>query len=719
MKNAIQGLVTILSLLAVLPPMAQSQWTRLMSLEGILVQDFEISESGVLYALPSSVNEFYVSTNGGDSWQLRSTPDSMGVRNLEVGGEELYLLADTPSSTTRFYRSSDHGRTFTFVPTERPIWAFCCSSDGKVYGLMHGEDADSVVVSENQGARWTGIAPLDFSLPQWYTEDILSLGHDGSLWCNTRSALLRFDEGMGSWVPYEGGVEAGTYSPTVFHKPNGDVYMNSWCRLLKYDAAADTVKELYNRDNLWPFAFSAIATEDGRLLVSHGSPFGPHSYIQESSDDGMTWRIADSTLSSTLEYYGQHGGRIFAASESVIRRSSDGIAFEECMHIVSTPSIVHFETRGQRVHVMGGRYALSSDGGTSWSYPGIGSGLNPFALQVTSDGIMYENRGHLRISRDSARTWEQPYGWEIEDFLALDDVILVAVTNNTIIRSTDQGRSFVLTNSNPSRVTAFREQGNMLYALTRDVLLRSSDRGVNWTEFSLPQGQGGYRNLIANDRVLVYTVGNLAWTSRTQGEDWEGPTETGLDVGLVYVAVNSDGTFAGIVCRGFLDERHKLHPIQDVVLSTDDGLSWQSIGEGLPAAFFTPRNYIIYSRIGFTDRSRLLVNCEYGLFAYGAVPLSAPQVAVSPEAPVLSAWPTPAHDELAWSLQGMEYPVDVLLIDLAGRVVARSGRTSVQSGAFDVSRLPEGVYLMRAAFPADQRRTTDERMLSKRVVILR
>ena len=147
MKHTIPGLFTILSLLAVLPPMAQGQWTRLLSLEGILVQDFEISESGVLYALPSSVNEFYVSTNGGDSWQLRSTPDSMAIRNLEVGGEKLYLLAEPSPASFGFYRSSDQGRTFTIVPTERPMRTICCSADGKVYAVMQSEDADSVFVS--------------------------------------------------------------------------------------------------------------------------------------------------------------------------------------------------------------------------------------------------------------------------------------------------------------------------------------------------------------------------------------------------------------------------------------------------------------------------------------------------------------------------------------------------------------------------------------------
>lgn len=709
---------TILSLIAVLPLPAQAQWTRLMSLEGMNVWDFEVSTSGVLYALPFPRTEFYVSTNGGDSWELRAAPDSLEVRNFEVSGEDLYLLAESPSSTTRFYRSSDQGRTFTFVPTERPLRAFCCSADGKVYGVMHAVEMDSVFVSEDKGAHWGGFAPIDFQLSQLYTEDVLSTGYDGSLWCNDRNRLLRFDGGSSNWIPYEGGVEEGTQLQTVFHQPNGDIYMNSWYRMLKYDAVADSVKELYNRDNLWPFAFNAIATEDGRLLVSHGSPYGPHSYILESSDDGASWRIADSTLASTLEYYGQYDGRIFAGSESVMRRSTDGIAFEECMNGLSSPHIIHFETRGQRVHVMGGRYALSSDGGTTWCYPGIGSGINPYALQMTSDGIMYENRGRLRISRDSARTWEQPFEWEMYDFIALDEIILVSVSDSRIIRSTDQGRSFSDTYTSLTPVSNFREEGNTLYALTRDVLLRSYDRGASWSEFSLPQGQGGYRNIIANDHVLVYTVGNMAWTSRTQGEDWTGPTEAGLDVGLVDATVNSDGTFAGIVCRGFLDERHQTHPIQDVVLSTDDGMSWKSIGEGLPAAFFTPRNYIMYSRVGYTERSRLLVNSEYGLFAYDAVPLSVTEDAVSPEGPVLSAWPTPAHDRITWTIHGADATVNVCLIDLSGREVVHSSSTSALTGSIDVSGLPEGVYLLRVASLSDRLRSGGPR-LTKRVVVLR
>ncbi len=705
-------------LLAVCP--LEAQWTRLMSLEGITLQDLEVSESGIIYALPFFGYEFFVSSNGGDSWERRSVPDSLEICNIELAGEDLYLVSRPQQSGYRLYRLTDLGRSIAEIPVGNLQPIFCCGSDGKLYaGIYTGGERDSVFVSGDYGATWSAVAPVfDDS---WDYEDALSISPTGVLWGISHDALGRYDEPTGRWVYYDAGVDESTFSPSLYHMPNGDVYINSRFRLLKYIAATDSIVELYDwKEGQLMDTFGCIVTADGRLLVSHRSSIGTGSVISESTDDGASWHVVDSTLACTVSFQGQFGGRIFASTEYTFMRSPDGIAFEECMFGMSSPSIIDFETRGQRVHVMGGRYALSDDGGASWSYPGIGGGFNPYGMQITSDGTIYEHRGYLRISRDSTQSWVNPYGKEINDFLALDDVVLVGVNDNTIIRSTDQGRSFSSVYRGESPASGFRQNRDVLYALTKSYLLRSSDRGATWMELPLPTGSAtGYKNLVANDRVLLFTIGDEVWTSSTLGEEWAGPFSAGLDEGLINVAVNSDGTFAGIVCRGWRDARHRLQPYQDVVLSTDDGVSWQSIGSGLPASFFTPVNFLHYSRIGFTGDNRLLVNGEHALYSFDQVPLSTNTAPALPESPELSVWPTPAGNRVFWSVHGLEAVGVAVVSDLNGKTVAASRHASSDHGAIDISMLPAGVYFLQVHFGSASPLEPRERTLTKRMVVLR
>lgn len=700
------------------PPL-EAQWTRLKSLEGITLQDLEISESGITYALPLFGYEFYVSMNGGDSWELRSVPDSLEIWNIELAGEDIYLMARTQRSGYRLYRSTDLGLSITEIPVENLRPVFCCGGDGKLYAEIYTEgECDSLFVSGDHGTTWSVVAPV-FDDQLWCYEDALSISPTGVLWGISHSSLGRYDASTGRWMRFHAGAEEYTFTPSLYHMPNGDVYMNSWFRLLKYVAATDSIVELYNwEQGQLADTFGSIVTADGRLLVSHRSSIGTGSVIEESTDDGLSWHVVDSTLASTVIYQGQFGGRIFASTEYTLMRSPDGIAFEECMSGMSTPWVIDFETRGQRIHVMGGRYALSDDGGMSWSYPGTGSGINPYAMQVTSDGTIYEHRGYLRLSRDSTRSWVYPYRKEINDFIALDDVVLVGVNDGTIIRSTDQGRSFSYVYRGASPASKFRQNRDVLYALTKSYLLRSSDRGATWLELPLPTGSGtGYRNLVANDRILLFAIGDEAWTSRNLGEEWTGPFSAGLDKGLVNVTANSDGTFAGIVCRGWWN--NGMDPYQDVVLSTDDGVSWKSIGSGLPTSFFSPRSNLHYSRIGFIGDNRLLVNREDGLFSYDQVPLSAYSSPVLPESPQLSVWPAPANDMVSWSVRGMRAARVAVVCDLNGNTVATSRSTPSDHGTIDISALPEGVYFLQVRLGTVDPPEPQEKTLTKRMVVLR
>jgi hypothetical protein len=718
MQRVITKSVLALSFVLLAACPLEAQWTRLMSLEGITLQNFEVSASGIIYALPLPGRELYVSTNAGDSWELRNIPDSLAIWNIELAGEDLYLISSAGMSGYRLYRSTDLGRSIAEIPVRNLQPMFSCGSDGKVYAGFHtGGEQDSVFVSGDYGATWSAVAPV--FVDWWHNEDALSISPTGVLWAISHDALGRYDEPTGRWVNYEAGAEEFTFTPSLYHMPNGDVYMNSWSRLLKYDAATDSIVELYDwKEGQFMDTFSCIVTADGRLLVSHRSSFGTGSVISESTDDGASWHVVDSTLVSSLSFEGQFGGRIFASMGYTLMRSPDGIAFEECMSGISSPWIIDVETRGQRIHVMGGRYALSADGGATWSYPGLGDASNSYGMQITSDGTIYENRRYLRISRDSTRSWMYPYGREINDFLALDDVVLVAVNDSTIIRSTDQGRSFFYVYRGESLASEFRQNRDMLYALTKSHLLRSSDRGATWMESPLPTGSAtGYRNLAANDRVLLFTTGDVVWTSSNQGGEWTGPSSADLGKGLVNVAVNSDGTFAGIVCLRW--ENNGITQYQDVVLSTDDGASWQSIGVGLPASFFVPRSFRDYSRIGFIEDNRLLVNGDQALYSFDQVPLSTNTDAALLESPELSVWPTPAGNRVFWSVRGLEAVGEAVVSDLNGKTVAASRHASSDHGAIDISMLPEGVYFLQVYFGSASPLKPRGRTLTKRMVVLR
>jgi photosystem II stability/assembly factor-like uncharacterized protein len=683
-------------LIAVLSTPLMSQWQRVESLAGIQVRDFEVANRGVLCVIPQQDDGFYVSRTSGDSWVHLSENDiplSPGAlplgHEIEVSDDDLFLL-----SNNKLYRSRNFSEELEPIPPPRDgkVGTLAVTAGGMLYvTLVDNPLTDSVYVSTDFGSNWISLCAKYAHARE---ENALRLDSMGAIWSHDPWSIARFDDHSGAWIRYEGIGFEESNRQRFFPMPNMDIYVNCGNRIAKYSHATASIATLYTSHAMQP-ALEFWRCSDGCLLVSDRSIDDDEWILLRSSDDGANWSTARTDLPNQISFLGESAGTVYATLGMELLGTADrGLTFRDCTEGMYSTNIHHFETRENRVHVMAARYAMSDDGSVRWTYPGYGgSGINPYDLQVTADGTMYENRLWFRISRDSAKTWEYPRLGDLTDFLALEDVILVATHDGVIIRSLDEGRSWDLVFNDEGLVFELTEHRGFIYAVKRGRLLLSTDRGATWEKkFFPPSVETDAVSLGINDRVILLAGLGFLWLSSDRGDTWKEINLDPLNGRLRRIVSNRDGTFAAVYLKHFSGTEIS----QVAMISIDDGQTWTSISSGLPRQFSNPY-YSQISDIGFTSNDHLLVNVQgRGLYAYTEVPVHVTSPSEFDAALRLSVFPTVSSESIRLDVTS-PHDVQIAVYNVSGErisefpVEARSNHRSI-----DVRAWQPGMYFLHA-----------------------
>lgn len=674
-----------------------SQWQRVESLEGIEVLDFEVTRQGVLCVIPRQDDGFYVSTTFGDSWvhlnenDMPLSPGALpAAHEIEVSDEDLFLL-----SYNKVYRVRNFSSGLELIPPPRDgkVGTFAVTAEGILsVTLVDNPLTDSVYVSTDFGISWVSLCA---KYAHARKENALRLDSAGGIWSHDPWSIARYDDQTGSWIRYEGIGFEESNRQRLFPMPNKDIYVNCGNRIVKYSHATASVSTLYTSNVTTGPRLEFWHCADGILLVSDRSIADNDWILLHSSDDGATWTSIQSSLPNQISFLGEYTGTVYATFGSELLRTDDhGITFRDCTEGMFSTNIHHFETRDNRVHVMAARYAMSDDGGERWSYPGYGgSGINPYDLQVTSDGTMYENRLWLRVSRDSTRTWEYPRFGDLTDLLALDDAVFVSTKDGVILRSLDQGRSWEAVFNEEGVVFELTEHNGHCYGIKKGRLLHSSDRGSTWEKKNFPASiTTDAVTLGLNDRVILLAGLGFLWSSTDYGESWTEIDMSPLNGRFRRLTANGDGTFAAVYLKNFTGTEIS----QLAMLSTDDGQTWNSISAGLPRQFSNPY-YSQISDIGFTTDHHLLVNVQgRGLYAFTDVPV---HVSVPREVDAtltLTVFPTVTSESIRLDVMSPE-EIHIAVYNIIGsrvsefRIEAPETQRSIDVRAWD-----PGMYFLHA-----------------------
>lgn len=681
-------------------PRLNAQWQRVESLEGISVQDFAVTTDETLYTASIRADGLYYSTDLGASWTHRIDPDVDFIFTLEAAGESLYgivvsgAVALAPRKIFRL-RTADSRIEWILSPRNGKVGNLACTADGMIYAtVVEDPFADSVYVSSDAGANWRSICARYSSD---VTKNALRVDERHRIWSSDERSIAYFDETAGTWVRWDGRQYGFSSRLRNFVATNGDAYINNGSRITKHTAATDSFTVLYDTHlpDFPTLEFWRMA--DGHLLASQYifHAMNPSVLLLGSTDDGATWDTITTDMKAKLEFLGEHDGVLYCShGEMIIATEDHGQSFRFRNNGIAAKHIWNFETRGSRIHVQSLRYAISSDGGSTWDYPDICPGMSPMGLQITSDGTWYENIGYFRISRDGAKTWEAVWGglslFSVSEFLALDDVVVVLGMDGTIRRSVDSGISWESAHKTDRYATNLIAVHDVFYAIHADELIRSTDRGVTWSSLPLPASQGTI--LTGNERMLLLSASSILWASTDMGEHWTPLPHDKLTQGITTFAVNRDGTFAAIRVDNASGATKR-----DVIVSLDDGQSWYTVTENLPPVF-TDGNFTPAADLAFTRPNTLIVNvARRGLYMYSGIPAVIVCEGEPEDVIDLTLWPTVTNGEIQYRVR----TPSIATVTVYGTAGMKMYDADVDAGSdarrIDTQGWPAGLYFLRAS----------------------
>lgn len=244
-----------------------------------------------------------------------------------------------------------------------------------------------------------------------------------------------------------------------------------------------------------------------------------------STNNGTTWTKIMSNIGPQQIILS--GSKIFVLSARVVYLSeNNGNSWSTLLTTRNFP-VNSLVINGNELYAgMYNGVLHSTDNGATWS--GANNGLNNIYMSTVfaNDSVVLGSNyiGNLFYSSDAGTTWlpsmvgsrtvvakTRPVG--------LGPYLLLASANgDSIMRSSDYGKSWSATGLYLGYGAALLAYGNDFYAMSYDSLFHSSDHGISWTTVS---GKKFLESLAANDTYLFAGHdGDGIYISSDKGQNW-------------------------------------------------------------------------------------------------------------------------------------------------------------------------------------------------------
>ena len=216
--------------------------------------------------------------------------------------------------------------------------------------------------------------------------------------------------------------------------------------------------------------------------------------------------------------------------------------------------------------------------GANWIQTSNNSGFIKSIL-VNGNTIFTASNGTISVSRNNGDTWSQVYsGAVVNDLKIKNGVIYAATSLNGVIKSTNDGVTWVPTGLTGVTVFALAVGGDKLYGGYNYGVVVSADNGNTWstTNISIPVNR-----LTANEN-FVFAGGfqTVVYVTTNSGLNLDQRNENGLGTYTIRTMMIANN-YIFIWCEGQGIYKRPL----------DDLLAVQNISSEIPAAFSLSQNY--------------------------------------------------------------------------------------------------------------------------------
>jgi len=513
-------------------------WTQ-TGLTEEYVKSLAINASGHLFAGGDS--DVFRSTNNGDSWEATGCHADFWGKSIVINSSG-HIFAGT---TEGVFRSTDNGDNWTQINTGLSKTYVRALAINKANGYLYvgTQDYGGISYSADNGDNWTSIG-LTY-------QDVLSIvvNSSGHIFAGTFDAVFSSTNNGDSWIHIKTGLEE-SYSGIQALAVNSldQVYAGGWdAGVLRLNEDSESWTQI-NTDLTTTLVNSIFINSSDHL---YAGTEGGGAFV--SVDNGDSWTQINKGMSHPMIYslVTNSSGHIFAGTDgSGIYRSVDnGNTWAQ----TESFSLKNFPINTLAINKLNGH---------------IFSGTTIGAFRSTDNGDTWTS-----INNGLKDEW----GWSIEVVafaINSNDNIFAGTYRDGVFRSTDNGNNWTQTGFMDSTVfvnsLAINKNSGDIFVGTWEGIYLSTDNGDNWTKsddgltktivWGLAINPSGHIFAATDDNGLIHSTNN--------GDSW---TQTGMAYifGFQDLIINSNGHI-------FIAD------IFDVLLSTDNGDTWEEINSGMP-----------------------------------------------------------------------------------------------------------------------------------------
>lgn len=657
-------LILLILVYFTIPGNAWSQWVRTNTPYGGQVTSVNKSPSSDFYA--TTATEIYKSTTGGQDWE-----------NLELTATWPILLVDNAgnllvTSDSLILRSADGGVTWSeSLVTSGFFTSMTKSSTNVLFAAHMNWDGETFVyVSNDNGQSWI---PKPTNIGN-YSHLRITAGIAGELYAASDIGLFKSTDEGDSWtLKYPGSIRSVVvnasnrifigihYRDTIFTSADGE----NWEVFFKaphiYPIASDSEGIYAIADN----AFYYIKNDPAGWSEIYGLPQNIESiFIDEdetvyaasdgifrSVNNGVDWEnISTGIQVSTFQYItSSEDGELYAISNAIYQSSDNADSFE----MIAESNLYNRTIREVLIHSSGTMYAIGN-----------------------CEGLEYENSALFR-SNDNGETFETILYMNINHLRINQQGHLFVATEAGLLRSTDEGVSWVFLDDGPDCMTEFSsleisESGDVFVIDCQQIVYQSTDNGDSFQQKGTTEGElkaiNAQGQLFAVSSVSIYrSVDNgLTWQSVYQNNlPYNQVRDLVIDqTGNLYFTLSSLGVFR----------------------STDNGTTWAPFNEGL--------DYLDIVSIHASDDGYLYVSPEGG----GIWKRNLNET-VQTNKPILTRiYPNPASYSITIESPVRTEPVYgiVNIYTIEGNLL-RSFTLNSALQSYDIRDLKPGIYIVRSS----------------------
>lgn len=550
-----------------------AQWTQTIGPGGGIAEIIKVTSDGKF--IIGSRGGIFISPDSGQTWAASNTgiEAAANIVCMDTVGTDIYIGT---SSTFNYksYKSSDNGASWTeIIPSPNFFTPYYITHNGNRIYFASGSE---VRFSDDGGSTWDSVStyllsPDSVSMPNISMVKVIG----NELWVGAYDmGLCKSSNNGATWVHADGGL-----SPTV---PASEIYSTGSALFISAQYNHDIYTSTDNGVS-WNLVTYPNPTSNGAYIYADNNDIyilcEPHIY--KSSDNGSTWSTFSGSVDAEYRRMGNIGTTFLTGTNF----------FGECLYI-------------------------STDNGSSWGAATHGF-ADTRALTLLTDAtnlfVSTYDRGTF-ITYDEGNNYTRISVGGINDGFSANDIVKVG---NEIVeggyhwhyRSSNNGATWTsFINGMPNATTVeYCVDGNVLYAATDDGLYKSTNFGT-WSVLNngLPDGsildintvvKSGNRLFIAGDSTTI----NFDFFGVCYYSDDDGATWTNFSNQFTWGSYSEGRKMYVVGSTLFFNADTKLYS------STDNGASWNLIGNGLP----------VYSRIKdyYYDGSRLYVTMNGGVFA--------------------------------------------------------------------------------------------------------